>query len=79
MPSQKIGLGNVSKMTYFVLSGMQNLNSINQSNKQYQSIKMLVKFFDSNKHSLMAHFHGQPGLASIRKDIYSLTGCDKIF
>jgi len=45
MPSQKIGLGNVSKMTYFVLSGMQNLNSINQSNKQYQSIKMLVKFF----------------------------------
>jgi len=30
--SQEIGLGNVSKMTCFVWSGTQNLNSVNQYN-----------------------------------------------
>jgi len=32
IPSQEISLGNVSKITCFVSSGMQNLNSINQFN-----------------------------------------------
>ena len=31
IPSQEIGLGNVSEITYFVLTGMQNLNSISKS------------------------------------------------
>ena len=30
VPSQGIGLGNVSEMTCFVLSGTKNLNSVNE-------------------------------------------------
>ena len=42
IPSQELGLGNVSEMTYSVSSGMQNLNSINQlrCTVNYRSAKM---------------------------------------